>query len=609
MSDCSEYNGILCLYKPRGFTSFDAVAKLRGIFGIKRIGHGGTLDPLAEGVLPVFLGRACQACDILPESEKVYKGSFRLGVSSDTQDITGTLSEKKDFSFVDETAINNVLNNFRGEIMQLPPMYSAVSVNGKRLYELARKGETVERKPRKITIYSIELLSYDRESGEGQLLISCSKGTYIRTVINDMGEVLGTGAVMTALIRTKSCGLDISEAVTFETLQGEKERSGDLSRFVTPVSRVFAYLPKIYLTPCEERLYRNGVRLEAAGTSFHGSGTAGVYGSRGFIGTADVSEGLIKCGKTFDLREVKKCDGYAVALGIFDGVHKGHRKVIAEAVKTAEENGLEPSVFTFQTDSVSGDTKKLFSSCILDEEEKLRRIRQCGIENIFSPPFEQFRDLSSEEFVRNVLKRRMNVSYVICGEDFRCGRGAECGTEELSRICGKYGIAFKTVALLPDSSGEKISSGRIRELISQGRVSEAAQLMEGRYTVNGTVINGRHLGRTLGFPTVNQKLPPFMQMPKFGVYSSEVRLFGRSYRGLSNIGIKPTVSDSGEVLCETYIFDFDSDAYGAYCEVSLIDFIRSERKFSSAEELKIQILSDIDKIRKVEDQKWSFPEN
>lgn len=599
MSDCSEYNGILCLYKPKGFTSFDAVAKLRGIFQMKRIGHGGTLDPLAEGVLPIFLGRACAACDIIPDREKVYKGSFRLGVSSDTQDITGTLSEAKDISHIDETAIENVLKDFRGEIMQLPPMYSAVSVNGKRLYELARKGETVERQPRKITVYSLELLSYNKESGEGQLLISCSKGTYIRTIINDMGEALGTGAVMTALVRTKSCGLDISEAVTFETLQAEKE-NGDLSRFVTPVGRVFDHLPKIYLTPHEERLYRNGVRLEAERIGFHGSGKAAVYGSFGFIGTADISGGLVKCGKTFDLREMKKCDGYTSALGIFDGVHKGHRKVIAEAVKAANENGLGPAVFTFRTDSFSADNKDLHFSCILDEEEKLRRIKGCGIEYIFSPPFELFRDMSAEVFVKTVLKRRMNVSYVVCGEDFRCGKGAECDTDRLSKICRKYGIGFRSVKLLPDENGEKISSGRIRELISQGEVSEAARLMDGYYTVSGRVINGRRLGRTLGFPTINQKLPEFMQLPRFGVYSSEVKIFGRTYRGLSNIGVKPTVTDSGEVLCETYIFDFDADAYGAECEVSLIGFIRSEKKFSSAEELKKQVLADIDKIKKVE---------
>ena len=186
----SGLNGILCINKPEGFTSFDVIAKLRGILKTKKLGHAGTLDPMATGVLPVFAGFATKACDILPDSDKSYIAGFRLGVTTDTQDRTGTILHQRPANHLTAEMIEQALPAFRGEILQLPPMYSAVSVNGQRLYELARKGIEVERTPRPITIYRLELLRYDPASQEGEMEISCSKGTYIRTILHDLGETL-----------------------------------------------------------------------------------------------------------------------------------------------------------------------------------------------------------------------------------------------------------------------------------------------------------------------------------------------------------------------------------------------------------------------------------
>ena len=164
--------------KPAGFTSFDVIAKMRGVLKIKRLGHAGTLDPMATGVLPVFVGKATKACDILPDHDKTYEAGFKLGVTTDTQDSTGMVQTERSASSVTEEMLLNLLFSFRGDIMQIPPMYSAVSVNGRRLYDLARQGIEVEREARPITVYELELLDYDSTENTGKLRISCSKGTY-----------------------------------------------------------------------------------------------------------------------------------------------------------------------------------------------------------------------------------------------------------------------------------------------------------------------------------------------------------------------------------------------------------------------------------------------
>ncbi|MCI7768292.1 MAG: tRNA pseudouridine(55) synthase TruB [Oscillospiraceae bacterium] len=302
MAVINELNGIICVNKPEGFTSFDVIAKMRGILKMKRLGHGGTLDPMATGVLPVFAGSAAKASEMLPDHDKVYEAGFRLGLVTDTQDITGkTLSESG--LAVSRQALEDASGTFVGDIMQIPPMYSAVSVNGKRLYELARQGITVERKPRPITVYSLDILEYNEDERSGRLKISCSKGTYIRTLINDIGERLGCGGIMTSLVRTAACGFSLSDCVTIEQLQQEADRGGDFSSFVMPVSEVFDYLPKVRLSDAQERMYRNGIRLDfdrICKDTPDGERYA-VFGASGFIGTAVLmpEERLLRVEKNF----------------------------------------------------------------------------------------------------------------------------------------------------------------------------------------------------------------------------------------------------------------------------------------------------------------------
>jgi tRNA pseudouridine55 synthase len=214
---------IVCINKPKGWTSFDVVAKMRGILrsktGIKKIkvGHAGTLDPMATGVLPVFIGKATKQIPLLENHDKEYIADFQLGVTSNTQDVTGEVVFKSERA-VSEKEILDLLPQFTGEIEQIPPMFSAVKINGQRLYALARQGKEVERKPRKVTINELKLLNFS--DNKGRLEIKCSKGTYVRTLINDIGESLGVGGILTELVRTSACGYSLESCRTIEDFQG-----------------------------------------------------------------------------------------------------------------------------------------------------------------------------------------------------------------------------------------------------------------------------------------------------------------------------------------------------------------------------------------------------
>ena len=248
-------HGVINVYKEQGYTSHDVVAKLRGIVGQKKIGHTGTLDPDAVGVLPVCLGRATKLCDMLTDKDKIYEAVMLLGVETDTQDTTGQTVEERDISGLTEEAVKDAVAFFEGDYDQIPPMYSALKVNGKKLYELAREGKTVERKARKVHIYKIEIQSIDLP--RVTMTVHCSKGTYIRTLCHDIGQRLGCGACMEKLTRTKVSQFAISDSLTLKQIEICKEE-GRLSEIVVPIDEMFAAYDSIVVSGEAARLAYNG---------------------------------------------------------------------------------------------------------------------------------------------------------------------------------------------------------------------------------------------------------------------------------------------------------------------------------------------------------------
>ena len=297
-------NGVVLINKERGYTSFDVVAVVRRTLGIKKAGHTGTLDPNATGVLPVLLGTATKAQDIIPCHDKRYRADFRLGIATDTLDIWGTVLEEEP-SEVSSRDIEPVLEQFRGEIEQLPPMYSAVSVDGKRLYQYAREGKEVERRPRMVTVYSLELIGFDEASRTGTLDVSCSKGTYIRTLIDDIARALGTVGVMTALDRYEACGFREADSVTLGELRELCERGELLSSpCYRDVESLFATYPSLTVSDKQARRFVNGNPLDVSRTELRNvPAPQKIYrvkdGEGRFLSLGIVEDGMIKMYKHF----------------------------------------------------------------------------------------------------------------------------------------------------------------------------------------------------------------------------------------------------------------------------------------------------------------------
>lgn len=309
-----ELSGVLVLYKPRGMTSHDCVNRIRRLFGTKKVGHTGTLDPDAVGVLPILIGRAAKAADLLLDNDKVYRAGLKLGLTSDTEDITGeVLSRDATFDADGRTIyalddVKRVAADFVGEIMQVPPMYSALKRDGKKLVDLARQGIVVEREPRPVTIYSLEVSLPDRDGlsssdkvdcmmsdrdgnisePDYMLTVACSKGTYIRTLCADIGNALGCGGVMCSLTRLKASGFDISDSVTLETLEslGQSERE----RLLCPVESLFCDYPAVRLKPFFERLAHCGNELyqKKLGIDYPVGQRIRLYGEGGFFALGEV---------------------------------------------------------------------------------------------------------------------------------------------------------------------------------------------------------------------------------------------------------------------------------------------------------------------------------
>lgn len=280
--------GILIINKPQGYTSQDVVSKVKKILNVKKAGHTGTLDPMATGVLPVLIGEYTKLSKYLIEHDKTYVAKLKLGLKTDTGDLEGNVIEEKEFdkSILEKSNVENVLKAFLGKQKQIPPMYSAIKINGKKLYEYAREGVEVEVEPRDIELYKLNLLSI--ENDEIEFEVSCSKGTYIRVVCEDIAKTLGTIGTMSSLNRTIVDKFNISQAITFEELESIKE---NIDSRLIKMENVFDHLPKLTLNKRKEDLFLNGVML----TFEYQDGVYNIYDSNNiYIGTGTIKDNLLK---------------------------------------------------------------------------------------------------------------------------------------------------------------------------------------------------------------------------------------------------------------------------------------------------------------------------
>ncbi len=282
-------NGILIVNKPKGFTSQDVVSKVKKILNVKKAGHTGTLDPLATGVLPVLIGDYTKLSKYLIEHDKIYKAKIKFGERRETGDLEGKIVETSDVKIKDENKIKEVLKSMLGKSLQVPPIYSAIKVNGKKLYEYARSGETVEIPAREIEIYKLDFLSFDEENQILEIEVSCSKGTYIRTLCEDISKKIGTVGFMLELERTQVDKFKIENSLTFEDIEKNKD---NIQNFLITMEETFSGLPKISLPSNRLKLFLNGVALSDFSSS--SDGLYNIYCDSAYLGTGIIKNGFLK---------------------------------------------------------------------------------------------------------------------------------------------------------------------------------------------------------------------------------------------------------------------------------------------------------------------------
>ena len=601
-------NGIVNIYKEKGYTSHDVVAVLRKVVGQKKIGHTGTLDPDATGVLPVCLGRATKVCELLTDHDKTYEALLLLGKTTDTQDISGEVLEEKNPAHLTEEEVRSCIESFIGEYDQVPPMYSALKVNGKKLYELAREGKTVERKSRRVQIHGIRILEMNLP--HVRMEVDCSKGTYIRTLCHDIGEKLQVGGCMEELERTKVGRFLKEDAVTLDEVR-QKMEQGEGAELFTPLDQIFAELPAVTVTDAKAWMSYNGNDLPERFLLEKEEWTDGqevrVYDSRkNFIGLYQyrAPKKLFHIKKMFldpeaekieksstnktDMQYIKGLDAFdgrnhtAVTLGKFDGLHRGHQKLLNRIMKYAKKEDCDSVVCAFDMDR----------DCLMTNEER-RAFLEDKVDYLIEIPFtREMMEMEAEKFIDEILYKKLHASHIVVGTDFNFGHEKRGNHQMLEKYAAKYGYTVDVVEKAYYKDRE-ISSTYIRELLLDGNVPLANELLGYPYEITSVVEHGQQLGRTLGFPTMNLAPQGKKILPKYGVYACRVLVDGVWYGGVGNAGVKPTVAQEKRRLFEVYVYGYEGDAYGKTATVQILEFERPETKFHSVEELKDRVMKDM----------------
>ena len=531
-------DGIINVNKEAGMTSFDVLRALKRILHEKKMGHAGTLDPMAEGVLLVCVGKATKLVDSLMSEVKIYRAELLLGVETDTEDSTGKLLLEEE-RHVTEEEVLSAFQALLGKREQIPPMYSAKKVEGKRLYSMAREGIVIERKPSQIEIFSIELLSMTEPeafealpcSGKHQRIafrVKCSKGTYIRTLCTEIGEKLGTKACMSALLREEVGEFQLKESKRLSEIEHDMKQ-GNLSSFLKPA--LYSKVPTV------------------------------------------------------------------LTFGKFDGVHIGHQKIFSSVFRISEEEGLRSAVlsFTMEKDSFFLQGRK---DMLSTEDEHFTRLKNAGFHEVYLYPLTiEAARMSPEDFVRLILIEALKVKYLVVGTDCSFGYQGAGNVALLKSLQGKYGFRLTVVdkVLTENSDGMEVevSSSYIRKALEEGRVEEAAKLLGREYSINGTVVHGKAIGRSLSFPTANIFPKEGKLTPKEGVYYTRVMALGEEYDAMTNIGRNPSISAENPLTIESHLLDFDRDIYGEKIRVSFVRRIREQKQFPNLEDLKAQLKTDL----------------
>ena len=592
-------DGVLIVDKEKGYTSFDVVARLRGIFGQKKIGHLGTLDPEAEGVLPVLLGRATRLADLLSEGSKVYRTVLYLGAETDTQDACGRVLAHHPVDCT-EDEVREAVFSFAGKSSQLTPMYSARKVGGRKLVDLARRGIEAERPESEIFIEQLEILSIALP--RVSLRVCCSKGTYIRTLCHDIGAKLGCGGLMEELVREESSGFSLREALPLGVIESMK-LTGHLADAVLPMEALLRDYPERILKPEAESAAKNGNFLTAdsflkAPADKNGSlvrilspgGTLiGLFKKGGAKYRPEVM--LLPDPSPVKVREPAPS---VVSVGKFDGMHVGHRKIFEEMRRQAGEDRLKTVLFAFSDNPTAGAETR---AMLLSSFEKKQMAKDLGMDRLVECPFtDAIRHMSADDFLEKILIGQLGMRSIVVGPDCSFGYERRGNVEMLRDRSEKLGFRL-TVIPKEIRGGEVVSSTRIRDLIAQGRMEEAEECLGYPYFFRVRIGYGEHIGTAIGVPTANQRVPDGKICPPYGVYLSLLEADGKSMPAVTNVGVKPTAGSTFHLGLETHVLDKEPELYGLMADTKLLHFLRPEIRFGSMQELKEEVEKNIGQAR------------
>ena len=541
--------GIVNILKPPGMTSSDAVADVRHIFKIKRVGHTGTLDPGAAGVLPICIGRATRLFDILVDKQKEYIAEVTFGAATDTQDAYGRIAET-DARIISKDELAAVLPCFIGQIEQTAPMYSAVSIDGKRLYQLAREGADAVEIKRSATIDNIELMA---QSGENRYLlrIVCSRGTYVRTLCADIGKRLGTCAYMSFLLRTRSGEFTIGSTYSIAELRQMKEKGRLGDAVISIEDSLNGLIDKLSLTGLDEkqaRLIRNGAEI--------------------FPG------------------ELKDRDDSRIVMLYADGEFLG--------IGQTGEGGSVQMIYTFTAHPMVLFGKQ--PPLLMTQSERMAALGGMGCMLSADEFSAEYAATEPEQFIKMLIER-FNMGCAVAGFNYTFGKRGEGSVELIKKLGEKYGFAVEIVPPVM-YKGEAVSSTRIRACLEAGRVKDAGEMLGAPYSMTGPVIRNRGIGRTLDYPTANIAGWEDRAVPMAGVYATRAVLDGEKYPAVTNIGRNPTVNGEHTTI-ETHMLGFDADIYGQTLKVEFVERIRGEIRFPDVHTLATQMKADGEKARDI----------
>jgi riboflavin kinase/FMN adenylyltransferase/tRNA pseudouridine(55) synthase len=607
MTPQPSLHGYLVIDKPGGWTSFDVVARARRLLGEKRIGHAGTLDPAATGVLPLAVGLATKTLEFLERASKTYLAEVTFGVETDSHDGDGRVTAVTDAGGLSEDVVEAVLARFRGPGEQIPPMHAAIKIGGRKLYELARQGEEIERAPRPIVIHRLELLAWNAPTAT--LQVDCSKGTYIRSLARDLGAATGTGAFLSNLVRLRSGPFHLCQALTIAEL-AEAALPWSWPWIAIHPDVPVEHWPALILDEPDARRWRQGAMMPATGAA----GPIRAYDTAGdWLGTGHADD----TGTGWQPRKVTPAPllhplseatptpppspphDRIVTIGTFDGVHRGHQRLLDQAVQRGREMGLPVTGVTFEPVPAAVLRPETFAGRISSPEDKLRWLKDAGLDEIVVVPFTpELSRWSPHEFM-TWLKEQTALRELWVGEEFALGKDRTGTVARLTEIGAELG--FRVVAVPRLTNGDEVvSSSRIRSAVMDGDVAKARRLLGRPFRVSGEVVHGQHLGRAIGFPTANVAPPPGLAPVADGIYAAWGWLPGDTAPrpAVAYIGSRPTV-DGGERMIETHLLDFDGDLYGQTLATDFLERLRPDERFASLDALIAQMQLDKARAREV----------